>query len=180
MGITVPLKLSRWIKLLEDATAEEPLSKEEHDLLFDQWGSPHNFEDNTDIWQKLLVEGTNKPRGGDVRLHLAYFPIADLAAGAPVPESPAGVLQIVVPQAKELATSKSANPECVIYQTAGAELFRTPQKKRTNNPVWDAPFTMFVTDISTAKFKFVVVNGGAVVGDVWVTASEVMNKAGLP
>ncbi|KAJ3033983.1 hypothetical protein HDV00_005602 [Rhizophlyctis rosea] len=176
MGVTAPLKLSRWIKLLEDDTAEEPLSKEEHSQLLDQWGSPYNLEDAADVWQKLLVEGTTKPRGGDVRLHLAYFPIKDVIPGAPVVESPAGVLQIVVHQAKELATSKNANPECVMYAAGGNEVFRTPVKRRTNNPVWDAPFTMFTTDLASAKFKFVVTSGGGPIADVWVSPQDVIGK----
>ncbi|KAJ3286488.1 hypothetical protein HK104_009001 [Borealophlyctis nickersoniae] len=181
MGVTSTLRLSRWVKLLDSHTAptenpeEEPLSKDEHDSLLNDWGSPFNVDDAGDVWKKLLVDGTNKPAGGDIRLRMAYLPIADPTPTTPLPDSPAGVLEITVHQAKELAASKHASPECAIFQ-GGQEVFRTLQKKRTNNPVWEAPFTMFVTDFAEAQFKFVVYNAGNSVGEAMVTPKDVLGK----
>lgn len=177
MGVTPSLRLSRYIKILDDATAKvegkeiEPLPLEERDRMLHEWGSPFG-EESSDIWKTLTVEGSQK---GEVRLDLAYFPVHELAPELPPPDIPSGILHITVHQAKELPCSKNANPDCSIEQD-GLEIYRTPQKKRTNNPVWDSPLTVFVTDLDMAKFRFRVWNDGKALGGCDISPKQFIGK----
>ncbi|KAJ3161537.1 hypothetical protein HDU88_007342 [Geranomyces variabilis] len=174
MGATASLRLGKWLKLLEDTKDEDAdathLTAEEKDTLIHEWGTP--FADDTDVWKKLSIGDSSK---GDVRLGLSYFPVQDLAPGVVPTEFSAGILMITVHQAKELGCSKNANPDCSIEQD-GMEIFRTPTRRKTNNPVWDAPFTIFVTDLDNAKFRFRLWNDGKALGAADVYPKDCIGK----
>ncbi|KND03955.1 uncharacterized protein SPPG_01407 [Spizellomyces punctatus DAOM BR117] len=174
MGVTASLRLARWVKLLEDDRGQEAdgLSREERDRLLHEWGSPFGDDTVGDIWKKLSIGDSQK---GDVRFNMAYFPVQEPLAGTPAPDIYSGILQITVHQAKELPCSKNANTDCSIEQD-GMELFRTPVKKKSNNPVWDAPFTVFVNELDMAKFKFRVWQGGQALGGCDILPREFIGK----
>ncbi|KAJ3020939.1 hypothetical protein HKX48_009472 [Thoreauomyces humboldtii] len=177
MGVTPGLRLSRWIKLLEEGASKveeeadlDPLTAEERDSLIHEWGSP--FEDEQDVWKKLSLEHSQK---GDVRLALKYYPVQDVAPTVSAAEFSAGILVITIHQAKELPCSKSASPDCSIEQD-GMEIFRTPPKRKTNNPVWDSSYTVFVTDLEVAKFHFRIWNDGKALGACDIGPKEFIGK----
>ncbi|TPX56100.1 hypothetical protein PhCBS80983_g04797 [Powellomyces hirtus] len=193
LGTTAPLKLSKWVRLLDDGSSKAedddekpqnetekekekekdalpPLTAEEHDTLLHEWGSP--FPDDTDIWKKLALD--NSPKG-EVRMGLAYFPVQEIAPGSALTDFSAGILMITVHQAKELGCSKHASPDCSIEQD-GMEIFRTAPKRKTNNPVWDAPYTIFVTDLEEAKFRFRVWNDGKGLGACDIYPKDCIGK----
>ncbi|KAJ3158848.1 hypothetical protein HDU86_002536 [Geranomyces michiganensis] len=175
MGATTSLRLGKWLKLLEDKKDDDDtdgthLTAEEKDNLVHEWGTP--FADDMDIWKKLSLGDSSK---GDVRLGLTYFPVQDLSPGVAPVDFSAGILMITVHQAKELGCSKNANPDCSIEQD-GMEIFRTPARRKTNNPVWDAPFTIFVTDLDNAKFRFRLWNDGKALGAADVYPKDCIGK----
>ncbi|TPX65676.1 hypothetical protein SpCBS45565_g05016 [Spizellomyces sp. 'palustris'] len=174
MGITPSLRLARWVKLLEDDTEQDPdgLSRDERDRLLHEWGSPFGDDSVGDIWKKLSIGDSQK---GDVRFNMAYFPVQEPPAGTPTTEIYSGILQITVHQAKELPCSKNANTDCSVEQD-GMELFRTPVKKKSNNPVWDMPFTVFVNELDVAKFRFRVWHGGQALGGCDISPREFIGK----
>ncbi|KAI8825681.1 uncharacterized protein EV422DRAFT_513846 [Fimicolochytrium jonesii] len=176
LGKTAPLRLARWIKLLEDATYKEevdesPLLEGERDMLLHEWGSPIG-DVGTDVWKKLATDNGAK---GDIRLQLNYFPVHDLGPEITVVEVPAGILEIAIHQGRELACSKNGHPECSIEQD-GMEIFRTPSKKKTNNPIWETRNTIFVTDLDSVKLKFRVWNDGKTLGACEISPRQFIGK----
>ncbi|KAI8609214.1 hypothetical protein BC830DRAFT_1151653 [Chytriomyces sp. MP71] len=112
MGEALPLKLSRWVKLLETPTnadqvtdtmklpqlsAGQDLSSVERETLITEWGTPFD-ESGGDLWHVLsnsiaLTSGatlspTAKKRG-EVRLEMVYLPLQSKSSLIPPPPPPA-------------------------------------------------------------------------------------------
>ncbi|XJO75420.1 hypothetical protein BDV3_006107 [Batrachochytrium dendrobatidis] len=185
IGSTPTLRLQRWSRLLDPVSVEElpddippelkrdqmrPMTRSEHESLISNWGTP--LSEPSDIIKQLSRPGQNEKRTGQLRLDLSYFPIPEVAPEVPL-DSRAGVLSISVHQAKELAASKSAFPECSI-EMDNVVIGRTSIKKHTNTPTWNFSCNTYCKNIDTAKIRFVVTERGSSLGDCNVEANTLI------
>ncbi|KAI9005916.1 hypothetical protein BC832DRAFT_555623 [Gaertneriomyces semiglobifer] len=173
MGTTGPLRLARWVKLLqdeEDESAENPLTPDERERLIHEWSSPFASDAMGDIWKRLNVEGSLK---GDIRLALAYFPSAEV----PLADAPAinsGVVRFTIHQAKELSFNRSAGIECS-YEDKRTK-FTTRAIKKTRNPVWGETFLAVVEEVADTKWRFIVGGPGVDGGVCDVAAQDIIGQ----
>ncbi|KAI8802700.1 hypothetical protein BJ742DRAFT_683889 [Cladochytrium replicatum] len=161
-----------------DPTSEDPLKAEldrlgsdaEREHLLAEWGSPAT---SGDMWKRLHESSDGAdPTGkaGEVRLELLYYPIFDPAqiagmlthqgvnpASAPTLDHESvgsGVLTVTVHQAKDLTGGRGGSL-CSV-EKEWRVIYKTPVRKRTNSPVWEAKFSVFFSEVSTAKLRFLV------------------------
>ncbi|KAI9105980.1 C2 domain-containing protein, partial [Phlyctochytrium arcticum] len=177
MGATQSLHLSRWVKLLQDEAEDgsENMSAEERNTLVHDWGSPFPDDSGSDVWKRLFIDKWHK---GEVRMRMAYLPVNESEspdATESLEPYTAGILEINIHQGKELSCTKHGSPECSIEER-GVEIFRTPIKKKTNNPLWDAKSIIFVKDLPNTPFVFRVWNGGQGIGSCIVNPGEHLAK----
>ncbi|KAI8928229.1 C2 domain-containing protein [Entophlyctis helioformis] len=192
IGSTPSLRLQRWSRLLEPAVADEaaanadepqaerpstgkrdadkPLSRAEHDLLLSNWGTP--FVEPSEVWKSIALADSHdrKRQTGQVRLDMAYFPVPEASLETPV-ESEAGIISVVVHQAKDLAASKSASPECIVFLDS-AVIGRSPHKRNTNNPTWTFPADAYCSNIETAHMRFVVMDRNTPLGECLIPVKD--------
>ncbi|KAI9363900.1 hypothetical protein DFJ73DRAFT_809986 [Zopfochytrium polystomum] len=96
-----------------------------------------------------------------------------------------GVVTVTVHQAKELPSGKSGSPQCTVelFGVDRSPVGPTPlvgstePLKKTNNPVWDTNFNVYVSDLSVASFRFVLrdARDGGLIGECSVPLRDVVN-----
>ncbi|GES95782.1 C2 domain-containing protein [Rhizophagus clarus] len=97
------------------------------------------------ITTDVLYEG--KPHG-EIKFDAVWYPVAETKEGEPAPESNVGILRLSIHQAKNLDHRHNTYAELILN---GKSVFKTKTQKRTNNPVWEDPFEVFITNRSGAK-----------------------------
>jgi len=86
----------------------------------------------------------------------------------PVPETNTGILRYTVHQAKDLDASKSLIGQLspyVLKTLNGRESGKTKVMKRTNNPIWEEPSEILITDRKHCKLGVVVKDDRDLAGD---------------
>ncbi|CAG8609165.1 985_t:CDS:10 [Rhizophagus irregularis] len=94
---------------------------------------------------EVLYEG--KPHG-EIKFDAVWYPVAEAIEGVPAPESNIGILRFNIHQVKNLSNRHNAYAELLLN---GKVVFKSKTLKRTNNPVWEDPFEMFITNRDGAK-----------------------------
>ncbi|CAB4381485.1 unnamed protein product [Rhizophagus irregularis] len=97
------------------------------------------------ITSEVLYEG--KPHG-EIKFDAVWYPVAEAIEGVPAPESNIGILRFNIHQVKNLSNRHNAYAELLLN---GKVVFKSKTLKRTNNPVWEDPFEMFITNRAGAK-----------------------------
>ncbi|KAI9201963.1 C2 domain-containing protein [Polychytrium aggregatum] len=196
MGITPTLHLNRWIKLLDESlsfqTSNDPPRQREADWLVDQWGHP--CAENDSRFKTLVrVDDPNRTTGGEVRIDMQFFPVTRPAQPLSAPvlglvnppiELGRGILRVVVHQVKELDRFKSLNGRYspyVVIEVNDAKMFSTPVRRKTNSPVWDAPFQFFCKDASSTSLRFIVkdqrgLQQNPIIGECTIIVKELLDR----
>ncbi|RIA79993.1 C2 domain-containing protein [Glomus cerebriforme] len=93
----------------------------------------------------VLYEG--KPHG-DIKFDAVWNPVAEVKEGEPAPESNVGILRFNIHQVKNLDHRRNAYAELLLN---GKVVHKTKTLKRSNNPTWEEPFEMFITNRTGSK-----------------------------
>ncbi|CAG8648378.1 4269_t:CDS:10, partial [Racocetra persica] len=104
-----------------------------------------------DVTLPVLVRG--KPHG-EIKIGATWYPVVEATETDPVPESNIGVLRFTIHQAKELDPRNSLVGHYSPYAELvlnGKVVHTTRTIKRNNNPVWEEPFEMFITNKAAAE-----------------------------
>ncbi|KAI9363902.1 hypothetical protein DFJ73DRAFT_956356 [Zopfochytrium polystomum] len=96
-----------------------------------------------------------------------------------------GVLTVTVHQAKELPCGKSGCPQATVElfgvvqppTSPSPVVGTTPTIKKTNNPVWDVAFPIFISDSAAANLRIILrdTRDGSLIGEAAVYVREVIN-----
>ncbi|KAJ3368537.1 hypothetical protein HDU91_000523 [Kappamyces sp. JEL0680] len=181
LGSTLPLQLSKWLRLMGlDYLEEGPLSEEEAAQLLHEWGSP--FETTGTVWKDLVL---NRKKAGSLRIDLTFIPTLPLTD----PKAPAAsssmvqstdatkkapcVVTLVMNQAKELIQGHNGVIEC-IGKMDDVEVVATASRKRTVNPKWGSKHHFFCPDLNTAEVSFEVHNRNRMIGSCTINLKKAL------
>lgn len=134
-----------------------------------------------------VLEGRKKK--GTLVYDARWFPVLEgktLEDGTvePPPESPSGILRVVINQCKDLDPKQSMVGQLSPYVELafnGKLLHNTNVVKRSNNPVWDDAFEFLVTDKDAGKVSFVVkdsrgMSSDPVIGKIQKTVDDLVES----
>ncbi|CAG8444217.1 9112_t:CDS:10 [Funneliformis mosseae] len=120
--------------------------------------------DQENTTSPVLYEG--KPHG-EIQFDAIWYPVAEINDEEPL-ESNVGVLRFNIHQAKDLDPGRSIvgqyNPYAELLLN-GRPVFKTKTLRRTNNPVWEEPVEMFITNKARAKITIIVRDGRDLAAD---------------
>ncbi|CAI2166045.1 12500_t:CDS:10 [Funneliformis geosporum] len=120
--------------------------------------------DQENTTSPILYEG--KPHG-EIQFDAIWYPVAEIKDEEPI-ESNVGVLRFNIHQAKDLDPSRSLvgqyNPYAELLLN-GKSVLKTKTLKRTNNPVWEEPVEMFITNKARAKITIIIRDGRDLAAD---------------
>ena len=163
MGQTPPLKLSRWILLMnkisssplsisadqvEEEEVLEELEEHEKNLLIKNWGLPN---EKSDLWKSLYATNTkeDKKQGGEVHFDLNYIAIPKRKSKLDISS---GIVSVTIHQLKDLSGAhKNSNLFIIAELNTGLELARTAIRKKSQAPIWEKSFDFFTRDIESSK-----------------------------
>ncbi|KAH9272619.1 hypothetical protein BASA83_005124 [Batrachochytrium salamandrivorans] len=186
IGATPTLRLQRWSRLLDPVSVDDlpdeisadlkkdqmrPMTRSEYDSLVANWGTP--LCEPSEIIKQLSRPNHTDKRTGQIRFDMSYFPIPEVAPEVPL-ESRSGILSISVHQGKELASSKSACPDCAI-EINGVSVARTSVKKHTNAPTWNFSCDSYCENVDMARVRFSVYDRGSKLGECTVDSKGLLN-----
>ncbi|KAI8904668.1 C2 domain-containing protein [Gorgonomyces haynaldii] len=184
LGSTGKLSLAKFIRLLVPISMEQglgeslfqtDLSKEEQQQMIKVWGTP--LHDSGDVWIPLQLD--EQPIKSALKADISFFPLDRLYLEHPRSlDSPSGILHVQIVQAKELTSRKQPTPYCSLQTMFGKELYKSPHRKRTNNPVWDFKVEFYTHNVHEARYKFVILDeqGKQPMGEVNVKMMDLIKK----
>lgn len=134
-----------------------------------------------------VLEGRKKK--GTLVYDARWFPVLEgktLEDGTtePPPDSPSGILRVIINQCKDLDPKQSMVGQLSPYVELafnGKLLHNTNVLKRTNNPVWDDAFEFLVTDKDAGKVSLVVkdsrgMSSDPVIGKIQKTVDDLVES----
>jgi Ca2+-dependent lipid-binding protein len=173
LGVTTPLRLSRWIQIMGISFIEDApeLLENEVNHLIQDWGSP--FEHNGVAWKPFIFE---KRPYGSVRFDLSFFPLVPPEFKLKDDTCRSGIITITIMQGKELGLGSNSDVYCHGI-LRGVEVFRTPSRKRTSKPQWNTVHRFYVADMQKALLKVHLHNKGSSIGACMVVLKNAISMA---
>ncbi|KAK2462016.1 hypothetical protein APHAL10511_006479 [Amanita phalloides] len=113
------------------------------------------------ITSQLFKDGKEN---GEIKHDVSYYPVlTPEEKDGQLPDSSAGVVRLVIHQAKELDNSKSMSGELnplvkLYFGDLNSVSYQTPVRKHTNNPIWEAPFEFLCANKASSELVLRVVD----------------------